>query len=197
MGELSVAFPHLLSFFATPEATVTHVLARGLDAFLAPRLSTTASAQRALLLAALSAVRCTTSPYARSLVRCAAPHGRLRVAELYKLHTFGGVQYPFFEFVWLNHAPPRVRIFAWLLVQHRLPSRANLLQKTILMEEESSCPLCGEVIETCSHLAFGCPFARSFWDSIGASPPPSLLASDAALVSCWRYAQEAIIKWLL
>jgi hypothetical protein len=41
MGELSVAFPHLLSFFATPEATVAHVLARGLDAFLAPRLSTT------------------------------------------------------------------------------------------------------------------------------------------------------------
>ncbi|XP_051210752.1 uncharacterized protein [Lolium perenne] len=159
MGELSVAFPHLLSFFATPEAT------------------------RALLLAALSAVSCTTLPDARSLVRCAAPHGRLRVVELYKLRTFGGVQCPFFEFVWLNHAPPRVRVFTWLLVQHRLPSRANLLRKTILTEEESSCPLCGEVIETCSHLVFGCPFARSFWDSIGASPPPRLLASDAALVS--------------
>jgi hypothetical protein len=186
VGELSVAFPHLLSFFASPEATVAHVLARGLDAFLAPRLSTTASSQRALLLAALGVVRCTGEPDARSLVRCAAPHGRLRVAELYRLRTFGGVRCPFFDFVWLNHAPPRVRVFAWLLVQHRLPSRTNLHQKTILTEEESNCPLCGEVIETCSHLVFGCPFARSFWDSIGASPPPSLLASDAALISLPR-----------
>ncbi|XP_071685190.1 uncharacterized protein [Lolium perenne] len=162
VGELSVAFPHLLSFFATPEATIAHVLARGLDAFLAPRLSTTASSQRALLLADLGAVRCTTVHDTRSLVLCAAPHGRLRVAELYKLCTFSGVQCPFFEFVCLNHAPPRVRVFAWLLVQHRLPSRANLRWKTILAEDESSCPLCGRVIETCSYLVFGCPFAGVF-----------------------------------
>jgi hypothetical protein len=46
------------------------------------------------------------------LVRCWRKDGTLDVSALYKLHAWGGVNAPFYNFSWENHPPLRVRFFA-------------------------------------------------------------------------------------
>jgi hypothetical protein len=74
-------------------------------------------------------------------------------------------------FVWCNHAPSKVRFFAWLLSKARIQSRSSLLHKRILTTAEAVCPVCAGEEETASHIIFGCEFAARFWRSLGFSFP--------------------------
>ena len=98
----------------------------------------------------------------RVLTRCKKKTGALDAAEFYKLRTWGGVDAPFFGFVWRNHAPSKVRFFAWLLSKSRIQSRSALLKKKVLTAAETICPLCGAAEETPNHLFFECRFAKRF-----------------------------------
>jgi hypothetical protein len=89
------------------------------------------------------------------------------VGALYALCSFGGVLAPEHNFVWCNHAPSKVRFFAWLLTKARIPSRSSLLRKRILTAAEAVCPVCASSEETASHIIFGCDFAARFWRSLG------------------------------
>jgi len=54
---------------------------------------------------------------------------------------------------------------AWLLVNDRIQSKANLHRRHVL--DEASCDLCGCDTETATHLIFDWPVASSFWALIG------------------------------
>jgi hypothetical protein len=71
----------------------------------------------------------------------------------------------FYKFVWQNRAPPRVRFFAWLLVQGKIQCKTNLLLKIII--EDATCDLCTAEMESPDHLILHCPFAKRFWLQLG------------------------------
>ncbi|KAJ4807034.1 RNA-directed DNA polymerase (reverse transcriptase)-related family protein [Rhynchospora pubera] len=60
-------------------------------------------------------------------------------------------------------APPRVKIFLWLLLLDRLLTQENLSIRN--WPSNGGCPCCpGNVQETSLHLFLLYPFARSIWD---------------------------------
>ena len=72
---------------------------------------------------------------------------------------------PFYKFVWLNCAPPRVRFFAWLLVQNKIQCKTNLLAKNVV--DDSECEVCRAGAESPDHLILHCPIASQFWEKLG------------------------------
>lgn len=57
--------------------------------------------------------------------------------------------------------PPRIRLFCWKLAQGALPLGSTMHRR--LGRGDPMCMLCGQMEETEVHLAFSCPFARSYW----------------------------------
>jgi hypothetical protein len=114
-------------------------------------------------------VRLSDAADTHSLARCGKPNGDLRVSNLYKLCSLGGVEAPFGSFIWGGFAPSRVKFFGWLLVQSRIQCRAALLKKKIILPEEDICPICTAPHEDATHITLGYPFASSFWNVIGGS----------------------------
>ncbi|XP_051224498.1 uncharacterized protein [Lolium perenne] len=162
--------PELFSHCSLQCALVRQVLTHGLDAVLAPRLSTVASGQREALLLLLSSVQLSDSVDERTLPLCSKAGGKLSTSALYKLCSYGGVLDERHELIWDNYAPSKVKFFGWLAVKDRIQSCSNLLRKKILTADVSACPICAATLETASHIMFGCRFARQFWSSIGAQP---------------------------
>jgi hypothetical protein len=171
-GALAATAPALYSHTTDAHASVAAVLRRGLDSVLVPRLTATGARERAVVLGLLAAVALSGDADVRVLTRCKTPSGRLRSSELYRLCCFGGVDAPSAAFIWGSRAPSRVKFFAWLLSQARIQTRDTLLRKNILVPAECGCPLCPATLETAEHLILGCPFARQFWLSTGATPHP-------------------------
>jgi hypothetical protein len=172
--------PELFSHCTKQHASVRAVVEDGLDIILVPRLSAKAESQRRALASVVAGIQLSATADRRTLPLCGGPDGKLRTSSLYKLCTFGGEKPSWFEFVWRNHAPSRVRFFAWLLVQSRVQCRANLLRKGILTAAESGCPICAAPLETADHLFFDCPFARRFWAAMGSPPNNTSSVSLAA-----------------
>lgn len=96
---------------------------------------------------------------------------------------------------------PRVKFFAWLLVQNRIQCKSNLLKKNIL--DDDTCELCNNGSEDADHIISRCPFARSLWEKVGwgsgriakvselwTSSPPHGTHQGAApsliLLFCWE-----------
>jgi len=68
------------------------------------------------------------------------------------------------NFVSGNHAPPRVQLFMWLLLQGRIHARSVLHKKRILVDK--TCELCNEQDETPEHIINGCHIATMFWQRL-------------------------------
>lgn len=56
---------------------------------------------------------------------------------------------------------PRVQLFLWRAIHHAIPTGAVMSRR--LPRFDSSCPLCGEELESVVHLLFQCPHARAAW----------------------------------
>jgi hypothetical protein len=134
---------------------------------MVPRLSSEGARQLPALLDLVSGVALTSVVDSRTLTRCRRKDGALDASALYKLRTWGGVDAPFYSFMWENHAPPRDRFFAWLMSRSRVPSRSSLLRKKVLTAAEAVCPMCREPLETANHIFFECDLSRRFWDTVG------------------------------
>jgi hypothetical protein len=95
-------------------------------------------------------------------------------SKLYRLVTSVIDACAHFNFIWQNHALPKVKFFAWLLLQEHIQCKSNLKKKNIL--DTDVCELCNQSAETTSHLISGCSFAQRFWRHLGWEPliiPPA------------------------
>ena len=89
---------------------------------------------------------------------------RLISGVIYLPSTKGDQVCPSFEFVWKNFAPPRVKLFGWLLAKERIHCRTSLVHKHIL--QEGQCEICKEGDETADHIFSGCSSIRGLWERI-------------------------------
>ena len=74
---------------------------------------------------------------------------------------------PILQFVWSNCAPPRVRFFAWLLVQEKIQCKTNLRFKNVV--DDAECEVCRVAVESPDHLILHCTIATQFWAKLGIS----------------------------
>ena len=58
--------------------------------------------------------------------------------------------------------PPRADMFSWRLFRDRLPTRANLLRRNVVLHQ-TMCPLCGNHQEEAGHLFFHCRMTIGLW----------------------------------
>jgi hypothetical protein len=171
-GALCMQLPGLFSHALDEGISVSAVFSAGVCNTLVPRMNSTGEHQLVTLLHLLHEVTLSLAPDERILTRCKKKNGALDAAALYRLRTWGGVDSPACAFVWHNHAPSKVRFFAWLLSKARIQSRSSLLRKCILTVAEAACPICGGAEETADHITFECRFARGFWHALGFLFPP-------------------------
>ncbi|GKE99361.1 RNA-directed DNA polymerase, eukaryota [Tanacetum coccineum] len=60
---------------------------------------------------------------------------------------------------WVNYVPIKINVFAWKVFLDRLPSRLNLLNRGVQIQD-SRCQICFSAQEDSSHLFFSCCLAR-------------------------------------
>jgi hypothetical protein len=185
---LGERWPVLLWHALDVGATVDVVIRAGVHRSLVPRLTSEGARQLPALLDLVSSVILTPTSDVCELVRCRRKDRTFDASSLYRLCTWGGVDAPFFSFVWENHAPPQVRFFAWVLSRARVPSRSSLLRKNILTAEEAGCPMCNAPLETTNHIFFECAFAKHFWSAAGFSYP-----GDADVRRLYDYGAPACV----
>jgi len=147
-----VLYSHVLNH----GATLHDVTSAGLECFLAPRLSSQARSELASIQLILDAWTPTVGIDKRCSPLEFTDH-RLISGKIYKLATSLDGTCAFYKFVWQNHAPPKVKFFAWLLLQGRIQCKSNLKMKNIV--DSDVCDLCNRSPETADHLVSGCPFA--------------------------------------
>lgn len=148
---------------------------QGISTTLQQRLTPQAQDELNTIHDILASTQLTTTPD-RRLSHLMDADGKLHTPTLYALlRSSPDAQTPGQQLAWQNHAPPRVKFFAWLLTRQRIQCRSNLHKRRVV--DDATCELCGQEDETANHIVFGCPFAREFWAALGFS------ISDAADVS--------------
>lgn len=87
----------------------------------------------------------------------------------YYQHHFSMLATPrLLTWLWKSRCTPKIKLFAWLLVNDRLNTRNILRQRNKFLEEGYNCVLCQEGIEeTSEHLFFGCSSSIARWYSLG------------------------------
>ena len=119
----------------------------------------------------------------------ASPDGRLNSSLLYRmLQATKGDMSDGASFIWGSRAPPRVKLFGWLLLNDRVQSKANLQKKTVV--QDAKCDICHASNEDADHIMFRCQFAQELWSSLGFLLPPNThgtgAAQDTSTVACPR-----------
>ncbi|KAK2426239.1 hypothetical protein P8452_40952 [Trifolium repens] len=71
-----------------------------------------------------------------------------------------------FNNTWKTAVPSKVCALAWQLLLNKIPTRENLFRRGVLHDDEISCPLCNETVESTRHLFLHCPFASAVWYSL-------------------------------
>jgi hypothetical protein len=72
-----------------------------------------------------------------------------------------------FKGIWKCTVPSKAQGFAWLVLNDRIPTKANLFRYKILLQpSDRTCLLCGVEEENSIHLLVYCPFARQMWATI-------------------------------
>jgi hypothetical protein len=157
---LAESLPALHSHTTCPGTTVVEALAEGVETMMQPRLTARAAAELAALQNKLEGVRLGVGEDSRT---CPFEKrgGKLDAGRIYRTSLSDDQRAPSHSFVWRNHALPKVRFFAWLLVQERIQCKTNLMKKHIL--DDATCDLCKSHPEDSDHVVRGCSFAASFW----------------------------------
>ena len=66
--------------------------------------------------------------------------------------------------LWRTKAPPRVKLFFWLALHHRLWTTDRRKQHGL--QDDNACALCDQALETACHLFLGCVFSRQVWHAL-------------------------------
>ena len=172
---LCTSFPALYSHVARHGASVQETASLGLTHFLVPRLTREAAEELAIVRDIVSSWIPQQGGDERECY-LQAENKSLITRKIYRLAVSTGSPCAYFSFVWKNHAPAKVKFFAWL-IQNRIQCSVNLKRKNIL--DSDTCEVCKRLPESADHLISGCTFSQSFWRHIGwdpaAIPPVSQL----------------------
>jgi hypothetical protein len=93
-----------------------------------------------------------------------SPQGSYSAGSAYHLQFLGS--FPKFDAakIWLAHAEPKCKIFAWLALHAKLLTADKLAIRG--WPHDPVCPLCLSAHETTSHLCKDCPFTTAIWNTI-------------------------------
>jgi hypothetical protein len=70
--------------------------------------------------------------------------------------------------IWKTKCMPRIKLFAWLLLNDRLNTRRILKRRRKVLDEGYNCVMChNSEEETTAHLFFSCPAATNRWFALG------------------------------
>ena len=69
-------------------------------------------------------------------------------------------------FVWHKHVSIKISIFSWMLLRTRLPTRSNLVDRGIIIDDAVGCLTGCGVTETSQHLFITCDFYGSLWHKV-------------------------------
>jgi hypothetical protein len=119
--------------------------------------------------------------------------GCYSAASAYRLHFEGQIRSIAPEMIWSTWAPPKCRVFAWLLLQNRLWCADRLQRRQC--PNSYFCPLCIRNLETSWHLFFECPFTRSIWASVAtwthcSALDPSIWGHNSSMTDAWQSMME-------
>lgn len=70
------------------------------------------------------------------------------------------------DLVWHHQVPLKVSIFAWRLLQNRLPTKANLAARGVLQTEAALCVAGCDQTETAEHLFILCSSCIALWQQV-------------------------------
>ena len=131
-GAFSDRFPALYSHCQDQEITVAQAMQSGLEGNFVRRLSSQAADQLQQIRCIMGDTVLTNESDKRISPFCIAP-GRLDTLAIYRMLKSRDCQpNESSVFVWNSAAPPRVKLFVWLLVQGRIQCRTNLFRKGIV-----------------------------------------------------------------
>ena len=90
--------------------------------------------------------------------------GRYSTATAYKMQFLGLTASTMPTLVWKTWAPPKCKIFAWLVLQNRVWTADRLERRG--WPNCGLCKLCNQEQETAAHLLFKCRFTLRIWSSL-------------------------------
>lgn len=92
--------------------------------------------------------------------------GKYSASSAYNIQFAGQVPSTFLNLIWTAWAPPRCKVFLWLLLQNRLRTAARLQLHG--WKKNYFCALCERSLETAQHLFVGSPFLQDVWAAVAA-----------------------------
>ncbi|CAH9090018.1 unnamed protein product [Cuscuta epithymum] len=92
-------------------------------------------------------------------------HFSLRSCYWQLVGEFNSPSWLGWTFVWRWKLPPKIKLFFWQLCCGLLPTRVNLRSRGVDCVMEYG--LCGEEVESSSHLFVKCPISKEAWKEIG------------------------------
>lgn len=86
------------------------------------------------------------------------PNGKYSARSAYDIQFAGETESTFPKIIWGVWAPPKIKVFAWLMLQRRIWTADRLLRRE--WPNDYFCPLCIRNLETAEHLFNECPMSR-------------------------------------
>jgi hypothetical protein len=121
-------------------------------------------------------------------------NGHYTTQSAYRIQFMGRRKKPTLTPIWKAQAEPKCRIFAWILLQHKILTADNLAKRR--WPHDPMCQLCNAAPETPAHLCLHCPFTQNVWmlliSHIGRSDLQ--LSSSHAIRSWWRRMRRSFDK---
>lgn len=169
LGALAFALPAAYSHCCDPDATIEVALREGEPRVpLQPRVSEQAAAEMTFLRASLRRLTLKGSHDARSV--SVGGSSSFQTSEVYRALHSSGCVVPLQEANWDCFAPPKVRIFFWILRHRKTRTRAHLFRLGIAPNPH--CPFCPGCHEDLPHLFYGCPRLVPLWARLSPSFRP-------------------------
>jgi hypothetical protein len=174
LGPLAFALPAAFSHCLSPDVTLAEAIGDGVCAAVIPvrhRLTVQAEAELAFVRVQLRAL-CLSPSVDRRLVSFEASE-EFRTADIYHALHSSGYIVPHQELNWENFAPPRVRVFFWILRLSKTRTRVHLSRLGCVPSPD--CPFCPGHREDVRHLFVQCSRLTTVWASAapGLRLPPS------------------------
>lgn len=87
--------------------------------------------------------------------------GQYTASSAYRAQFIGCTRNPRLNAIWKAWAPPKCKIFTWLILQNRVWTSDRLAKRN--WDHSDACLLCRQTMETALHLLSDCRYTRQIW----------------------------------